>query len=328
MKQQRPYIIAEIGLNHNGSYSTAEKLVHAAAKAGVAAVKFQFIIPDDLLLREDPANAFFSRFELSEKKFKKLRDLAQKCRLDFGITPFSLKALECCLRLEPDFIKIASGDLTFGPLLKAVADSGNRVIVSTGGARYSEIDRVVDYLSGSGRQFAILHCVSLYPCPLEKANLNRISRLRRRYKGVEIGFSDHTVGVEGALLGILAGAEIIEKHFTLQKNDYGPDHKLSLTPMMMKRLCSLAPLVRRLRQTPAGKVDPEENLVANSARRSPVAVKTIRKGEVFNEDNVKYLRPYRGVSADLDVYGQCSDRDYSRGDVIRWGRKTRSSKKK
>ena len=245
-------IVAEIGNNHEGSFELAADMVRRAAQCGVGAVKFQTVRAGQLVRRSEKARFDrLTQFELSERQFATLSELTRELGLLFISTPLSLDAAAFLGPLV-DAYKIASGDNDFFPLIEKVARSGKPVVVSTGVSDVSQIDATVQFLrdqwkeGGTSGELGLLHCVSSYPTPPEQANLRSIPFLAERF-GCTVGYSDHTLGTEAAVLAVAAGARILEKHFTLDKHQSDfRDHQLSADPAEMDEL------VRRIRQAEAG----------------------------------------------------------------------------
>jgi N,N'-diacetyllegionaminate synthase len=235
-------VVAEIGNNHEGNFERAAEMVRQAARCGVGAVKFQTVRAGQLVRRSEKARfERLTQFELSERQFGALSELAHELGLLFISTPLSLDAADF---LKPllDAYKIASGDNDFFPLIEKVARTGKPVVVSTGVSDVSQIDATVGFLRdqwklhGITGELGLLHCVSSYPTPPEQANLRSVPFLAERF-GCTVGYSDHTLGTEAAVLAVAAGARIIEKHFTLDKrqSDFR-DHQLSADPAEMSEL--------------------------------------------------------------------------------------------
>lgn len=294
-------LVAEIGNNHEGSYSLAEELVGRAAEAGAGAVKFQTFRTEDFVSRRDPAR--FRRlksFELTPRQFDRLSAVARAAGLLFLSTPLDLGSA-AFLGGVVDALKVASGDNTFYPLLDAVARSGKPILLSAGLADCRVLadarSRIERAWAGPGpAELAVLHCVTSYPVEPEQANLAAIRTLREELGGT-VGYSDHTLGIEAAVLAVALGARIVEKHFTIDKNysDFR-DHKLSADPH------DLAELARRIKQagTLLGsgvKVPQEcERALAAAVRRSIAARRDLPAGAVLTWDDLTWLRPSGGLA--------------------------------
>ena len=294
-------VIAEIGNNHEGSFELARQMILAAAAAGVHAVKFQTIQPDQLVSATQPARLEqLGRFVFSRDQFAELAAIAHAEGVIFLSTPFSPEVVPWLDELVPAF-KIASGDNNYAALLAAVAATGKPILLSTGMAGLTEISeacRIIEkaaHESGRSAEIVLLHCVSAYPTPPDQANLRALGTLARE-TGRVVGYSDHTLGIEAAVLSVALGARIIEKHFTISKtqSDFR-DHALSADPVEM------AELVRRVRQaqellgTGEKTPQPAEMPVAAAARRSIVARADLPAGSVLTEQDIEWLRPGGGL---------------------------------
>lgn len=295
-------VIAEIGNNHEGNFDLARKLVTLAAECGVHAVKFQTIRARHFV---SPANeARFKQlqsYELSDKQFQILSDLARDSGLLFLSTPFDLEAVDMLAPLVPAF-KIASGDNNFFPLLEKVANTAKPILLSTGLATTSEIRTSKEFIeniwkkTGVVQELALLHCVCAYPAPLEQGNLSAIVSLQQEFGGT-IGYSDHTLGPEASFVAAALGARIIEKHFTLNKNHSAfRDHQLSADPDEMKKIVVMVKQIQALLGDGTKKAEDAEkgNLVA--ARRSIVAKRDLAEGTTLRPDDLSWMRPGAGLS--------------------------------
>ncbi len=248
MKISKPYIIAEIGINHNGNIKTALKLIRSAKRAGANAVKFQVFNPTTLARdnskktsqQKKYTSKKISLFKMWKKmafnfnQLKMLRKESVKNKIDFICSVFDKESLHRVLKLRPKFIKIASADITDLYLLKLVKESKKKIILSTGLSEENEIKRALKIL---GNSTTILHCVSSYPCPKKFANLKRIKTLKNKFN-VNIGYSDHTIGNEACYMALNLGAKVIEKHFTYNKTLKGADHILSADEDDLKNIVS------------------------------------------------------------------------------------------
>lgn len=294
-------VVAEIGNNHEGSYALAEELIGLAARAGAGAVKFQTIVPDRLVApsQKDRIRQL-ERFRLSYDEFRKLSEVAKKEDVLFLSTPFDIDSARFLDNIAPAF-KIASGDNNFFPMINVIAWTGKPVILSAGLTDMKQITATRDFIQniwrecGVSQELAVLHCVASYPVPPREANLLAIRQLRERL-GVTVGYSDHTLGIEAAVLSVALGAHIIEKHFTLDKNysDFR-DHQLSADPP------ELALMVKRVKETAELLGDGEKRLqdsekqVVKNIRRSIVASRDLSRGAVLKWEDLTWLRPGGGL---------------------------------
>jgi len=317
-------IIAEIGNNHEGDYATAERLIKAAAKAGVDAVKFQTFRTEHYVSSSNQKRfAKLKSFELTFDEFKKLARCASEHDLVFLSTPFDLKSAEFLNSIVPAF-KISSSDNTFEPLLRQIASYGKPIILSTGLACEGEIQQTIQLIAdlwkgNSMREYlALLHCVARYPVPDGDANLSRIKKLETVF-GTTVGYSDHTLGITAAPLAVACGARIVEKHFTLNKNysDFH-DHQLSADPEEM------AILVSEIRKTETligdkGLAPGREELKSVMLlRRSVVAVRDLASGSQLAEEDLTWVRPGGGLPPGKEelLIGRILRSDVNKGDKI------------
>ncbi len=303
------YLVAEAGVNHNGSVDAALQLVDAAAGAGADAVKFQMFTADTLVTAgaataayqqaasgQKSQHAMLRALELSWPEFARVRRRCLERGVEFLATPFSPGNLEALVELGVAAIKLASTDLNNPPLLRAAARTGLPLIVSTGAATADEMAAAVALLEeeGATRRAVLLHCVSSYPTPWDQANLRAIGELARRF-GVHAGFSDHTTSEETGALAVAAGARVIEKHFTLDRTAPGPDHAMSLEPAALRRYVQA---IRRAEQAlgdgTLGVADCEQE-VRRIARKSVVAARDIPAGRVLAAEDLCCKRPAGGL---------------------------------
>ena len=299
---EKVFIIAEIGNNHEGDFSLAQKLVEKAAEAGADAVKFQTFIPELFVSSSDKVRMErLKKFQLKFEEFKKLSELAKERKLIFLSTPLDMESAIFLNEIVPAF-KISSSDNTFLPLIKYIANTKKPIILSAGLTTYEEIKETRDYIYkiwnniGVGeRDLAILHCVSAYPTPHNEVNLNILNSLKRLE--VTIGYSDHTMGVDAAILSVALGARIIEKHFTIDKNysDFR-DHQLSADVQDLKIIVEKVRLAEKL-------LGSEEKVLQNCERnslplfrRSIVSKKDLPKGTKMSFDDLAWVRPAGGIS--------------------------------
>ena len=294
-------VIAEIGNNHEGSYALAEEMIGLAFETGANAVKFQTFRAEHLVNRCDQRRFNqLKSFELTFNEFGRLCRVAREAGLLFLSTPFDLESAEFLNTIVPAF-KIASGDNNFYPLLETVASFGKPVILSGGLAdlvqlRYSKA--LIEYIwNGRGLQqdVAVLHCVSGYPVPAAEANLSAIRSLKRKLQ-CTVGYSDHTTGIEAAVLSVALGARIVEKHFTIDKHysDFR-DHQLSASPQEMAQLVKkIGEIVELLGSGTKVMQDCERN-IATSVRRSIVAKRDLPAGTVISFEDISWIRPANGL---------------------------------
>lgn len=326
------FIIAEAGVNHNGQLELAKRLVDAAAASGADAVKFQTFIPEKVMARSAPKADYqkmatgdgesqldmICRLWLPYEDFVTLHDYCAQKGILFLSTPFDLPSLDFLMTLDLPLIKLPSGEITNLPLLLAAARTGKPVILSTGMSTMDEIAFARDTLLQNGcPALTLLHCNTDYPTPYEDANIRAICDIEQRFGG-PVGYSDHTLGIEAPIAAVALGAQVIEKHFTLDKTMQGPDHAASLEPDELRAM------VTAIRHTEAalgsGVKQPGSSELRNRAvaRKSIVAARDIKQGETFSSDNLDVKRPGDGLSPTrwFEVLGQTAKRDFSADEAI------------
>jgi len=324
------YIIAEAGVNHNGSLEIARKLVEAAADAGANAVKFQTFKADTLVSRDAPKADYqkqttdaaesqyqmLKKLELNEAAHRELKALCDKLHIDFVSTPFDITDIPLLQTLDMPFYKVPSGAITDLPYLRAINACKKPVVLSSGMATEDEVADALSVLKDC--KVSLLHCTTEYPCPFSDVNLKAMLTLKSRFV-LPVGYSDHTQGIEVAIAAVALGAEIIEKHFTLDRTMEGPDHKASLEPNELKAMVSA---IRNVSAATAGDGTKSpvaaERAIAAVARKSIVAKRAIAKGEVFTEYNLTTMRPGTGISPMRwdDVIGKKASRDFASAEQI------------
>jgi sialic acid synthase SpsE len=298
---QAVLIVAEVGNNHEGSYARAEEMIGRAKEAGADAVKFQTIVPDRLVSAGETARiAQLTRFQFSYAQFEGLAACARRAGITFLSTPFDIQSVAALDKLVPAF-KIASGDNDFFPLLEAVAMTGKPILMSTGLADRVAVAAAKTFIEetwrrhGKSGELALLHCVVSYPTAAEDASLSAIRDLAAL--GCTIGYSDHTIGISAAILSVALGARVIEKHFTLDKNQSDfHDHKLSADP------ADLAELIHRIREaeillgTGGKRVLACEEAVRERVRRGIAAAHDLAPGTVLGPADLTWVRPRAGLA--------------------------------
>ena len=325
------YIIAEAGVNHNGNYETACNLVDAAKMAGVDCIKFQTFRSDNLVSHNAKKAEYqknttgggaqadmLKKLELSFDEFLKLKEYCDKVGICFLSTPFDFDSIEFLKSIEMPFWKIPSGEITNYPYLVALAKTGKTVVMSTGMSEMSEIDGAIKVLRDNGvGEIKLLHCNTEYPTPFTDVNLKAMQTMRDVF-GLEVGYSDHTKGIEVPIAAVALGATVIEKHFTLDRNMEGPDHKASLEPDELTEMVSCIRHIEQAMGTGEKKPSPSEKKNVIVARKSIVAKRTIRIGEELSEENVTVKRPGNGISPMrwLYVIGTKAIRDFSEDELI------------
>ena len=325
------YIIAEAGVNHNGSFSLACKLVDAAKEAGADCIKFQTFKSENLVSRsagkaeyqkkttgDSSQQDMLKKLELSFEEFLQLKDYCKKVGITFLSTPFDFDSIEFLNSVDMPFWKVPSGEVTNLPYLLALAKTGKPVVMSTGMCNMEEIREAIHVLKTNGtKQITLLHCNTEYPTPFEDVNLNAMQTMRDVFH-LEVGYSDHTKGIEVPIAAVALGATIIEKHFTLDRNMEGPDHKASLEP---KELAGMVRSIRNIEKalgTGEKAPSPSEKKNISIARKSIVAKTNIKAGDIFTEENITVKRPGSGISPMkwFDVLGTKAVRDFGEDELI------------
>lgn len=326
------YIIAEAGVNHNGSLDIAKKLVDEAKKSGADCIKFQTFIAENIISKnakqakyqtknigkEQSQLEMIKKLELSFEDFKQLNNYCIEKNIDFLSTAFDLESIDFLESLGMNTWKIPSGEITNLPYLIKIAKLKKKVILSTGMSTMQEIEDAVNIFKKYGTtDITILHCTTQYPTLFEDVNLNAMLSIKEKF-GYDVGYSDHTKGIEVPIAAVALGATVIEKHFTLDNNMIGPDHKASLQPDELKKM------VESIRNIELSLGDGRK-VVANSekenmsiARKSIVAKKSIRKGQLLSEENITVKRPGDGISPMkwFDILGTVAIRDFEEDELI------------
>ena len=322
-------IIAEAGVNHNGDIALAKKLIDEAKRAGADYVKFQSFKAEKLVAKhaekakyqKDTTEAEESQFdmirklELSDDQFQELKDYATDLGIGFLSSPFDVEAIDYLDRLGIDLFKVPSGEVTNLPYLRKLAEFDKKIVLSTGMATMEEIRAALEPLKG--KDVTVLHCNTEYPTPMRDVNLKAMLSIQKEFK-VKVGYSDHTLGIEIPIAAVALGAEVIEKHFTLDNSMPGPDHRASLEPEELKNMVTS---IRNIEEALGnGEKVPSQSEKANTpiARKSIVAKRDIKSGETFDESNVTTKRPGNGLSPMLwdKVIGSTATKDYSEDEFI------------
>lgn len=330
--KDRVVIIAEAGVNHNGSLELAKKLAEQARNAGADYVKFQTFKAEKLVTLDarkadyqientrqaDSQYDMLKKLELSYEDFRELKQYCEEIGISFLSTPFDFDSMDFLGELGMDFFKIPSGEVTNLPYLERIAGTGLPVVLSTGMCTVEEIEAAVRILrNGKCTDISILHCTTEYPAPAEECNLNVIETLKSRFN-VRVGYSDHTEGILVPIVAVASGAEIIEKHFTLDRNMEGPDHKASLEPQELKEMVEKIRLVEKILGSDEKKPTESEIRNIGVARKSIVAKCDINEGAIFSVENIDVKRPGTGISPMqwYDVLGKRAKRNFKRDEMI------------
>jgi N,N'-diacetyllegionaminate synthase len=316
------YLIAEVGVNHKGNLDYALEHLHAAKEAGADAVKFQTFKARELAsFKYAPDQVdFFHAVELQFPEFARLFQEAGKVGIDFLSTPFDIDAVDFLDKLPVSAFKVASGDLTNHSLLAYIARKGKHIFLSTGMSNIGEVADALSVIRRNGnRDVTLFHCVSLYPTPPERANLLAVRTLAETFD-MPAGYSDHTIGVEACIAAVALGAVVVEKHFTLDKSQPGPDIALSCNPEELASLRKSIDLVN-LALGDGRKIPQKgEDEAALAARRSIFTTCLIKKGEIITPDFLALHRPGTGISACqfCEVVGHRARIDIEPGEMLRW----------
>ena len=328
----KTFIIAEAGDNHNGSRELAFRLIDKAVEAGADCVKFQTFITEEIISKraekaeyqkaatgsDESQYQMVKKLELSFEQFRELQKYAEKRGITFLSTPFDIPSVEFLDSINIPCFKIPSGEITNLPYLIKIAETGRDVIMSTGMAELNEIENAINILReyGSG-DISLLHCNTEYPTPYEDVNLRAMLTLKEKF-GVRVGYSDHTQGIEVPIAAVALGAEIIEKHFTLDHNMEGPDHKASLEPDELKQMVDGIRKTEKALGNGIKTASPSEKKNIQIARKSIVARRNIEKGEILTEENLAVKRPGNGISPMrwYEVIGTKAIRDFSEDEMI------------
>ena len=328
------FIIAEAGVNHNGSVRIAKKLINAAIEAGADAVKFQTFKAQAVVSRYAPKAMYqekntdtneshlemLKNLELNEEAHRILVDYCKHKGIIFLSSPFDLKSIDLLNKLNLKIFKIPSGEITNLPYLKKIGSLRKQIIMSTGMSNLKEVREALDILTACGSKkenITILHCNTEYPTPTEDVNLKAMLTIRDAFN-IKVGYSDHTPGIEVPIAAVALGASVIEKHFTLDTNMEGPDHKASLNPADFKAMVGAIRNIEKALGEKTKRPSLSESKNMPIARKSIVASRGIGKGEKFTEGNITVKRPGTGISPMKwhKVIGRISRRDFQEDELI------------
>lgn len=325
-------IIAEAGVNHNGLLENAKKMIDVAEEAGVDIIKFQTFKAENLVcknaekaeyqknttLEDESQFDMLKKLEINLEMHKELIKYCKKKNIQFLSTPFDLESVELLNKLGLEIFKIPSGEITNYPYLKKIGALKKKVILSTGMSYLKEVEEAIKVLKENGaNDIIVLHCNTEYPTPMEDVNLNAMKLIKEKFN-VEVGYSDHTSGIEVPIAAVAIGAKVIEKHFTLDKNMEGPDHKASLEPNELKKMVKA---IRNIEKAMGNDIKaPSKSEIKNLSivRKSIVANRFIKKGERFTEDNLTCKRPGSGISPMKwrEVLGKVANKDFKEDEMI------------
>jgi N,N'-diacetyllegionaminate synthase len=330
----KTFIIAEAGVNHNGSVEIAKRMIEVAKECGADAIKFQTFKAEEVVSKYAPKAEYqkqttgeieshlqmLKKLELSFDDFIVLKEYCDKLGIMFLSTPFDFESIDFLNSLGVEIFKIPSGEITNLPYLEKIGKLRKKVILSTGMADLGEIEDALDILTSCGTKkedITILHCNTEYPTPYEDVNLLAMLTIKEAFK-VKVGYSDHTLGIEVPIAAVALGASVIEKHFTLDRNMQGPDHKSSLEPNELKAMVKAIRNVEKALGDGIKKPSPSEIKNKIIVRRSIVAKRNIKRGEIFNEENITVKRPATGISPMrwYEILGKTATRDYKEDEII------------
>jgi N,N'-diacetyllegionaminate synthase len=332
--KKKIFIIAEAGVNHNGSIKLAKKMVDKASQAGADAIKFQTFKAERVISKFAPKAGYQKKntrksesqlemvrnLELSLYAHKELINYCHKKGILFLSSPFDLESIDLLNRLGLKIFKVPSGEITNLPYLRKIGSLKKKIILSTGMSNLKEINKALGILIKAGtnkENITVLHCNTEYPTPMKDVNLKAMLTIKKAL-GVKVGYSDHTLGIEIPVAAVALGAEVIEKHFTLDKNMAGPDHKASLEPDEFKEMVKAIRNIESALGSGIKKASPSELKNRVVVRKSIVAIKDIKKGELFREGNISVKRPASGISPILwdKVMGKVAKKNFKKDQPI------------
>ena len=313
MISNKTFIIAEAGVNHNGDKNLAVKLIDVAKECGADAVKFQTFKTEKVISKntqmadyqkknlgkEDSQIEMIKKLELSYKDFEDLKKYSDEEGIIFLSSPFDEESIEFLDNLVP-YYKIPSGEIVNYPYLKLIAEKNKPIIMSTGMANLSDVEKALDtiYSINQEAEIYLLHCTTNYPTPYEEVNLKAMITLKEAFK-LPVGYSDHTLGIEVPIAAVAMGAQIIEKHFTLDRNLLGPDHKASLEPIELKAMVNAIRNIEKALGNGIKKPNKSEKEIEKVVRKKLVATRDIKSGETISEKDIAIKRSNIGLSPDF-----------------------------
>ena len=328
----KSFIIAEAGVNHNGSIEMAKKLVNAAKEAGADAVKFQTFKTKNLVTKnakkaeyqiknsgEESQYEMIKKLELSDSEFQEIAKYARDKGIIFLSSPFDTESVDLLDEMNIPAFKIASGEITNFPLLKHIAKKHRPVILSTGMSTIGEVEEALNLIEKYNDDIVLMHCLTNYPAKKEDANLNVIKTLEYTFKR-HVGFSDHTSGIEMSVAAVALGSCVIEKHFTIDKNLPGPDHKASLEPQELYEMVKAVRNVEKGLGNGIKKPTNDEIKIKKLVRKSIVAKKDILKGSILTEEMLNIKRPGTGIEPKYldELVGRELIDDVKKDDLLKW----------
>lgn len=326
------FIIAEAGVNHNGDIKIAKRMIDAAVNAGAEAVKFQTFRAENVVCKtakkaryqiettnqSETQYEMLKKLELTEEMHKELMEYCNKQKIMFLSTPFDIESIRLLSKLGMQIFKIPSGEITNLPYLREIAGYHKKVILSTGMSTMDEVKAAVKVLKNNGTDdITLLHCNTQYPTPVSDVNLRAMVKMQEE-TGLPVGYSDHTQGIEIPIAATALGAVVIEKHFTLDKNMRGPDHRASLEPQELKRMVESIRKIELAIGNGMKQMTESEKTNIDIVRKSIVTVADIQKGEIFTEKNLTTKRPGNGISPMRwdEIIGTVANRNYEADEMI------------
>ena len=329
------FLIAEAGINHNGELEIAKKLIDIASKAEVDAVKFQTFITENLMLKStskaeyqmkntDDKETFYEmakKYEFNFHDFEILKKYTKEKDLIFLSTPFDNESVEMLDKLDISAYKVGSGDMDNFPLLKLICSKRKPILLSTGMATLDDVKKSVDFIrSNAIKDLVIFQCTTNYPTSLEEVNLNIIDTYKKEFPDLIIGFSDHSLGFEASIGAAAKGTKVIEKHFTLDKNMEGPDHKASLNPEDLIKWVNAIRNIERVLGTNVKSPSKSEIEIAKIAKKSVVSAQKLEFGDILNENNIAIKRPGTGIPPTeyYKILGKTVKKKIPKDSVIHW----------
>ncbi|MBO8161754.1 MAG: N-acetylneuraminate synthase [Thermosipho sp. (in: Bacteria)] len=333
-ENESTFVITEAGVNHNGDIELAKKLVDIAVEAGADAIKFQTFKAENVVTKNAPKADYqikntksnesqydmIKKLELSEEEFRELYRYAKSKGIIFLSTPFDFESADFLEDLGVPAFKVSSTDLTNLPFLEYIAEKGKPIILSTGMGTLGEIEEAINTIKDVGNEdIVLLHCITSYPVKFESLNLRTIQTLKEAFK-LPVGFSDHSLGIYAPIAAVALGAVVIEKHFTLDKNLPGPDHKASLNPEELKEMIKWIRLIEKALGDGIKRPTPKEIEIRKVARRSIVAKVDIPKGATITKNMITFKRPGTGLPPKYykEIIGRRARRDIRADELIYW----------
>jgi N,N'-diacetyllegionaminate synthase len=334
ISNKKTYIIAEAGVNHNGSIKKALKLIDIAKKSGADAIKFQTFKAENLatnyapkaeyqkykFLKEETQFQMLKKLEFTEAMHKLCFKKCKKKKINFISSAFDIESLDYLKKFKLRFFKVPSGEITNIPYLEYIGKLKKKIILSTGMSNIYEIKRAIKTLTTNGTKkndIILMQCTTSYPAPYNELNLNTIATLRKKFK-LNVGFSDHSLGAQASIAAVALGAKIIEKHITLSKKLKGPDHRASLDPKEFKLMVKSIRIVEKSLGEKIKRITKSEKKNIHIVRKSIIALTNIKKNEKFSEFNITCKRPGTGISPVFfdKLIGKRAVKNFFKNDLI------------